>query len=73
MTTTIYAGKVTYTINNTATTAEASDVMANGSFEYSRTDVNEAGTVTAIIQDYINKTHYELYVYKPLPKCHALY
>ena len=73
MTTTIYAGKVTYTINNTAITAEASDVMANGSFKYSRTDVNEAGTVTAIVQDYINKTHYELYVYKPLPKRHAPY
>jgi hypothetical protein len=46
MTTTIYAGKITYDINGTATTAEASDVMKNGSFEYSRTDVNEAGTVT---------------------------
>ena len=46
LTTTIYSGMITYTVNGTATTAEASDVMSNGSFKYSRTDVNEAGTVT---------------------------
>jgi hypothetical protein len=45
-TTTIYAGKITYYVKGQATTAEASDVMNNGSFAYSRTDVNEAGTVT---------------------------
>jgi hypothetical protein len=64
MTTTIYAGKVTYTINGTATTAEASDVMNNGSFMYSRTDVNEAGTVTA---------REEMYVYTLRPKHRVQY
>lgn len=68
MTTTVYAGKVTYTINGTATTAEASDVMNNGSFVYSRTDVNEAGTVTAVVQDYLSSTSREMYVHTLRPK-----
>jgi hypothetical protein len=54
MTTTIYAGKITYYIGGEATTAEASDVMNNGSFKYSRTDVNEAGTVTAPDEMYVH-------------------
>jgi hypothetical protein len=54
MTTTIYAGKITYYINGKASTAEASDVMNNGSFRYSRTDVNEAGTVTAPDKMYVH-------------------
>lgn len=49
--TTIYSGKITYRINGTKYTAEASNIMNNGSFAYSRTDVNEAGTVTATVFD----------------------
>jgi hypothetical protein len=67
MTTTIYAGKVTYTINNRVTTAEASDVMSNGSFKYSRTDINEAGTVFAVDYDYINTQQHEMYVHTSRP------
>lgn len=63
MTTTIYAGKVTYRINGTATTAEASDVMNNGSFVYSRADVNEAGTVTAAYYDGFISARQVMYVH----------
>jgi hypothetical protein len=63
MTTTIYAGKVTYTISNRVTTAEASDVMSNGSFKYSRTDINEAGTVFVVDYDDINTQKQEMYMY----------
>jgi hypothetical protein len=72
MTTTIYAGKITYYINGTATTAEASDVMKNGSFKYSRTDVNEAGTVTAVGYDAFSNTRREVYVHPLRPKHRAL-
>jgi hypothetical protein len=64
ITTTIYAGKITYFFNGTSTTAEASDIMSNGSFAYSRTDVNEAGTVTDV---------HEMYVYTSRLKHHARY
>ena len=46
ITTTRYAGKVTYTIDFKVHTAEASDVMTDTRFVFSRSDVNENGTVT---------------------------
>lgn len=46
VTSTKYAGKITYTINYKVTTAEASDVMTDDKFVFSRTDINEEGTVT---------------------------